>query len=146
MKTARTIRILGQLPARFEEGFAYMAGDLGLARDDGGFPVTFRQGPGLVLETDAQGARIVWSKPVECFRGLSLLAQHWGETVSLVQKPCFETLGIMFDCSRNAVLKPETLRYFFRKMAMLGMDLGMMYTEDTYEVEGYPYFGYLRGR
>ncbi len=146
MNLARTIRILGQVPPRFEEGFACLAGDLGLARDDGGFPVTFRQEPGLVLETNAQGAQIVWGKPVECFRGLSLLAQHWDETVFLVQKPCFETLGIMFDCSRNAVLKPETLRYFFRKMAMLGMDLGMMYTEDTYEVEGYPYFGYLRGR
>ena len=103
MNLARAIRILGQLPARFEEGFACLAEDLGLARDDGGFPVTFRQGQGLVLEMDAKNAQIVWGKPVECFRGLSLLAQHWGKRASLVQKPCFETLGIMFDCSRNAV-------------------------------------------
>ena len=26
------------------------------------------------------------------------------------------------------------------------MNLGMMYTEDTYEVPGQPYFGYQRGR
>ena len=32
-----------------------------------------------------------------------------------------------------------------RYMALLGMDLLMLYTEDTYEVEGYPYFGYMRG-
>ena len=31
-------------------------------------------------------------------------------------------------------------------MALMGMNLGMMYTEDTYEVPGQPYFGYQRGR
>lgn len=30
-------------------------------------------------------------------------------------------------------------------MAMMGLNLGMMYTEDTYEVPGQPYFGYQRG-
>ncbi len=142
----KTIQISGSLPPRFWEGFGCLSGDLGLANAPGGLPVRFSRGEGLTLRLDGRGADIVWGKAVECFRGLSLLAQHWGETVCLVQKPCFETLGIMFDCSRNAVLKPETLRYFFRKMALLGMDLGMMYTEDTYEVDGYPYFGYLRGR
>lgn len=29
---------------------------------------------------------------------------------------------------------------------MMGLNLGMMYTEDTYEVPGQPYFGYQRGR
>lgn len=53
---------------------------------------------------------------------------------------------MMFDVSRNAVLQPDTLRFFLRKMAMMGLNLGMMYTEDTYEVPGQPYFGYQRGR
>ena len=52
---------------------------------------------------------------------------------------------MMFDTSRNAVLRPDTLRSFLRKMALMGMNLGMMYTEDTYEVPGQPYFGYQRG-
>ena len=28
----------------------------------------------------------------------------------------------------------------------MGYDSMMLYTEDTYELEGYPYFGYMRGR
>jgi hypothetical protein len=31
-------------------------------------------------------------------------------------------------------------------MALMGLSLGMMYTEDTYQVPEYPYFGYMRGR
>ena len=31
-------------------------------------------------------------------------------------------------------------------MAIMGMNLMMLYTEDTYEIEDYPYFGYMRGR
>ena len=31
-------------------------------------------------------------------------------------------------------------------MALMGLNLGMMYTEDTYEVPGQPFFGYKRGR
>ena len=31
-------------------------------------------------------------------------------------------------------------------MAIFGMNMLMLYTEDTYEIEGYPFFGYQRGR
>lgn len=31
-------------------------------------------------------------------------------------------------------------------MAVMGLNLLMMYTEDTFEVPEYPYFGYMRGR
>lgn len=31
-------------------------------------------------------------------------------------------------------------------MALLGYSRLFLYTEDTYEVEGYPYFGALRGQ
>jgi hypothetical protein len=54
--------------------------------------------------------------------------------------------GVMLDCSRNAVMKPEQVK----KMASILKDFGynslQLYTEDTYEVEGEPFFGYLRGR
>ncbi len=58
----------------------------------------------------------------------------------------FRTLGVMIDCSRNAVLRPETVKRFVALIAKMGYNQLMLYTEDTYEVEGEPYFGYLRGR
>src|SRR5699024_970807 len=60
--------------------------------------------------------------------------------------PQFQTLGPMFDLSRNAVLKPETLQDMCRKLAMMGFDSAMLYMEDTYEIKNEPYFGYMRGR
>ena len=142
----RRVCIGGQLPPRFDEGFAALAGDLDMERAADGVPVVFARAEALTVEAGPDGARIGWRVPVECWRGVSLLGQRWGERFSLTERACFETLGVMFDVSRNAVLRPETLRFFFRKMALLGFHLGMMYTEDTYEVPQYPYFGYLRGR
>lgn len=58
----------------------------------------------------------------------------------------FRMLGVMLDCSRNAVLRPEELYRFIDILAKMGYNTLQLYTEDTYEVEGEPYFGYLRGR
>lgn len=140
------IHITGALPARFDEGFACLQEELGFCRSAEGFPVRFEKADGFCLIMEETAARIGWSKTSECYRGLSLLREHWGSVQTIYQPMAFETAGIMFDVSRNAVLKPETIRFFLRKMAMLGLNLGMMYTEDTYEVTEYPYFGYLRGR
>lgn len=59
---------------------------------------------------------------------------------------CFNRLGIMLDCSRNAVMSVPTLKNWIDIMADLGYNTLMLYTEDTYEVDNHPYFGYLRGR
>lgn len=58
----------------------------------------------------------------------------------------FEKLGVMIDCSRNAVLNREAFRRMAKLLAKLGYNTIRLYTEDTYEVDGEPYFGYLRGR
>ncbi|MDE5897442.1 MAG: beta-N-acetylhexosaminidase, partial [Clostridia bacterium] len=58
----------------------------------------------------------------------------------------FEKLGVMIDCSRNAVLSKEAFFRMAEILAKLGYNTIRLYTEDTYEVEGEPYFGYLRGR
>lgn len=140
------IFVYGELPRRFAEGFALLREDLAFENVSDGFPVELRMGGGLRLAVTQDHACLTYHTTVECYRGLSLLKEHWGKTVTLEESAGFETLGVMFDVSRNAVLKPETLRFFFRKMALMGFHLGMMYTEDTYEVKEYPYVGYLRGR
>ena len=58
----------------------------------------------------------------------------------------FETLGIMLDMSRNAVMSLEGLRDYLKILAKMGYNQLLLYTEDTYEVEGAPFFGYMRGR
>ena len=55
-------------------------------------------------------------------------------------------LGVMLDCSRNAVMKPKRLKEFIQLIKKMGYNTLMLYTEDTYEIEDEPLFGYLRGR
>ncbi len=58
----------------------------------------------------------------------------------------FARLGIMLDCSRNAVMHINALKKWIDIMSDLGYNTLMLYTEDTYEVQNQPYFGYMRGR
>lgn len=55
-------------------------------------------------------------------------------------------LGVMLDCSRNAVMKVEEVKHFVSIIRKMGYNMLMLYTEDTYEVDNQPYFGHLRGR
>ena len=58
----------------------------------------------------------------------------------------FNYFGVMIDCSRNAVPNLTALKRFIGILAKMGYNCAMLYTEDTYEVEGQPFFGYKRGK
>ena len=58
----------------------------------------------------------------------------------------FKTFGTMLDCSRNAVMTVDAVRRWIDLTAKLGCNTLHLYMEDTYEVDGQPYFGHLRGR
>ena len=60
-------------------------------------------------------------------------------------KSGFAGRGLMYDMSRNAVFTLDTLKETIRRMALSGFNWLMLYTEDTYRLEGEDYFGYLRG-
>ena len=61
-------------------------------------------------------------------------------------KKAFDTLGVMIDMSRNAVMSLDGLKRFLPLLKKMGYNCVMLYTEDTYEVNDEPYFGYMRGR
>lgn len=63
-----------------------------------------------------------------------------------MENSSFRRLGTMIDCSRNAVMRPEAVCRWAKLTRELGYNMLMLYTEDTYEVDGQPYFGYGRGR
>lgn len=58
----------------------------------------------------------------------------------------FRTQGVMVDVSRNMVLREEYLKRWLRHLALCGYNLLMLYTEDTYDLPGEPFWGYMRGR
>ena len=54
--------------------------------------------------------------------------------------------GVMLDMSRNAVMKPSEVKNFANILKKMGYNMIQLYTEETYEVDNEPYFGYMRGR
>ena len=52
----------------------------------------------------------------------------------------------MLDCSRNAVPNIPFLKRFIDILSEIGYNELQLYTEDLYEIDDEPYFGYLRGR
>ena len=57
-----------------------------------------------------------------------------------------KALGVMLDVSRNAVMNMDNLKDFLAVLKKMGYNCMFLYAEDTYEVDGEPYFGYMRGR
>ena len=55
-------------------------------------------------------------------------------------------LGVMIDCSRNAVMSVESIKKFAGIIKKMGYNTLMLYTEDTFELDNRPLFGYMRGR
>ncbi len=58
----------------------------------------------------------------------------------------FDTFGVMIDMSRNAVMHLDGIKSFMRLLKKMGYNTVLLYMEDTYEIEGEPYFGYMRGK
>ncbi len=58
----------------------------------------------------------------------------------------FNYFGIMLECSRNAVPNIKFLKGYIDDIAKMGYNCLQLYTEETYELDDEPMFGYLRGR
>ena len=109
--------------------------------------LSFKEGSPLQVEKHGSAATVTYGRRVELFRGLGLLAENSHlQDYSVIQTARFKTNGVMLDCSRNGVARVETVKKMICYMALMGLDMLMLYTEDTYEIPEYPYFGYMRGR
>lgn len=143
-----TIRLKGQTDSLIQ-AVQELTGQLGLILKETGTPVKVicRKGPLEVKLEDGEGT-IAYEAPHHFFRGLGLFVEQAAskDSFTIVEEPRFDFNGPMLDVSRNAVLKIDTVKQFIRYMALMGLNGLMLYTEDTYEIESRPYFGYMRGR
>ncbi len=105
----------------------------------------------IAYEAAAGKAVIIYGKKIGFFRGLDLLAAHLKKEpeadFSCHEHMYFTMNGPMYDVSQgNAVINQETVYRLLRFMARMGLDMLMLYCEDSYQVKEEPYFGYMRGK
>ena len=102
---------------------------------------------GLKICFDGKSVTVYYAGDKEYCRAILLIKSKGFSTPYEISETCaFDQLGLMVDCSRNAVPKVTSVKKMLRIMALCGYNQLMLYTEDTYEVDGEQYFGYLRGR
>lgn len=135
-----------------EEGIGILAKKLGFtySYEGDGVKVNIENtGKDLSIALEKNEATISYNKPHHFFRALGILIKTLKEgksELSVCEKARINKLGAMFDTSRHAALNVKTIKNYIENMALMGYSEMYLYMEDTYEVEGYPYFGYLRGR
>ena len=142
------INIIGAGKA-INEGVDELSGILGITLCSDGTPVrVIKNDIGLSVSPNGEGYTIGYSRTVEFFRALGLLVEGLknNENVDISQTPCFTMNGLMLDNSRNAVQTVPTVKRMLRYMALMGLSTLQLYTEDTFEIPEYQYFGYMRGR
>jgi len=131
------------------DGLTAVMENLTIQLSHDGYPIHVKnqKGPLRVANKNGQG-EITFEKTVHFLRALGLWLEHFrkGNEFDLTEDPQFEMSGVMLDASRNAVPTTAEVEKLLQRMAVMGLDTLMLYTEDTYEVKEHPYFGYMRGR
>lgn len=132
-----------------DKGIDILSDELKVEQSNEGYPIhiTQREGPITVKNKNGQG-EITYQHAIHFYRALGLWLENYDKQAEfeINEVPQFQMNGVMLDASRNAVLTVNGIKDMLKKMAVMGLNTLMVYTEDTYEVEDYPYFGYMRGR
>ena len=101
----------------------------------------------LSISRDENKVIIEYGELSSLFRGLTLVKMNINKThYHYSYHKNFSNNGLMHDCSRNGVVNIKSIKHLILLSALFGLNRFLLYTEDVFEIEDEPYFGYLRGR
>ncbi|WP_182200281.1 beta-N-acetylhexosaminidase [Paraliobacillus salinarum] len=133
------------------ESLKVLEEDLGVTFSQSGVPLTITKSKNkeTTIRYENGKGSIEYGETYHVYRAVGLFVQHLTEKEEgffIQESPLFDTVGPMFDLSRNVVMRVDEFKRMIRKLALMGFNSAMLYMEDTFEIKAYPYFGYLRGR
>ena len=100
------------IPEELRAGLDEIASREGFPVSPGDIRIVAQPGDRFEARREGRVLNVHYQKPVQFFRALSLLKDSGGREFAVCRQPLFQHNGAMLDCSRNAVLKPETLRLY----------------------------------
>lgn len=133
---------------KFEKGLHIVAPMLNAQFAGEGLLLEVRRNDSLTVCYDGKTCKIGADSVVQVIRAFGILIEKL-KTKTIFTKtetPVFENLAASFDMSRGGVLTVSAMEIMLCRMAVMGYTEVMMYTEEVYEIDGYPFFGYLRGK
>ena len=139
---------LDRTAQQFHSGVAHLSTVTDIFVTADGIPVSWNTAEKLTVSWDGTRARLQGQNGAQFFRGLGILNEKMkdGCVFTVSEMPVFHQLGASFDLSRNAVMTPKALERMLCRMALMGFTEAYLYTEETYDLPGYPFFGYMRGK
>ncbi len=130
-----------ETPAEFVCALETLSGEYPLMEGDDA-NLIFRKGESAGVELAQSVFTVTYNRQSEALRGVGLALAG----LDAPANDCaFKSFGVMVDCSRNAVMTVDYAKSLLRRLALMGYNRAMFYTEDTYELEDEPHFGFLRG-
>lgn len=91
-------------------------------------------------------AVIEYDKKIHFFRGFGILIERLlknEKEFAVSEEVFFKTNGFMIDSSSRSVMRPKAIKSFLLNMAVMGLNSVLLCMDDTYPMEGEPYFGYM---
>ncbi len=131
-----TTKLKGGLESLAKYGYLCVAED--------GIRLKAEQGDQIVVSKTAEEIAITYDTESHFYMALARAIGMKEGTQTITPK--IRDLGVMLDCSRNAVMKPEEVKRLICLLSLSGYNYLELYTEETYELPDEPYFGYMRGR
>lgn len=107
--------------------------------------LTITEGDCIRIGGDSKRVEISYTRKNELFRALTHLSAFLRDGKEITEKAKYTLLCYMADESRNAVNTVGSVKQLVRYLAMMGYNSMMLYTEDTFELPGYEFFGFMRG-
>ncbi|MBQ7206172.1 MAG: hypothetical protein IJS01_00080 [Lentisphaeria bacterium] len=143
MKKGKFVHSQKDVPEALSPLLASLAEEYGSAAE--GVGLVFERLPGngsrVRVVREGRGYRIGFTSPTAAARGIGCALAGMEAEESLP----FSVLGIMIDLSRNMTMTVPALKSWFRRLALAGYNMVMLYCEDTYVLEDEPVFGFMRG-
>ena len=115
-----------------------------------GMPVAAAKSGNGKIEVEKSGGRVCIRYPekIHFFRAVGLLVEKLRESggdFKIAEEPQFTMNGAMIDISQgNAAINVESVKEILRRMSVMGLNMLMLYAEDSFEIQDEPYFGYMR--
>lgn len=141
---------LKTIPSELLRGLIELSNHLNVKICDDGYSLSAVQSDNsdLTVSLNENDISITYDKPHHFFRAFGLAVEHIKNNekdFSIREKPHFDMNGPMFDLSQAAAaFNMKELKSIIRQLSLMGLNMLMLYTEDTYEVPEQPYFGYMR--
>ena len=136
---------LDKLSSSHREAIIDLRDLLGFSVNPDGLTLVLESSDRFSVTKSLNSAKICYTKENEIFLGLRYIVQQDGEFHKELSAR-ISNMSLMCDCSRGSVMSVDSVKRMIRLLALCGFHSLMLYTEDTYEVDGEPYFGYMRGR